>query len=110
MKEMQCSVHENNCLSDFLPQDQTDSLLLNMPLKCKISDQIPWRFDDKDTRTERRETDKLASLREVFEISINKMKNVNIQSEYTTIDEQLVEFRGQSSFKMYMYINFLWNL
>lgn len=60
------------------------------------------RFDDKDTRAHRRETDKLAAFREVFERSINNMKNLYEPSEYTTIDEQLVGFRGRCPFKMYI--------
>lgn len=60
------------------------------------------RFDDKDTRAERREIDKLAAFRDVFERSINKMKKLYVPSEYTTIDEQLVGFRGRCPFKMYI--------
>lgn len=60
------------------------------------------RFNDKDTRAQRKETDKLAAFREVFEKSINKMKELYVPSEYTTIDEQLVGFRGRCPFKMYI--------
>ncbi|KAI4457552.1 transposase is4 [Holotrichia oblita] len=41
------------------------------------------RFDDKDTRADRREIDKLAAFRDVFERSINKMKRFYVPSEYT---------------------------
>ena len=60
------------------------------------------RFDNKVTRAQRKETDKLAAFREVFERSINKMKDLYVPSEFTTIDEQLVGFRGRCPFKMYI--------
>lgn len=60
------------------------------------------RFDDRDSRPERRATDRLAPIREIFEKFI-----VNCQNNYslgcnTTIDEMLVGFRGRCGFRQYI--------
>lgn len=60
------------------------------------------RFDNKETREGRKATDKLAAFRDIFEQSINAMKHLYVPSEYITIDEQLVGFRGRCPFKMYI--------
>ena len=60
------------------------------------------RFDNKETRPFRKQTDRLAAFREVFERSLKKMQQLYVPSEYTTIDEQLVSFRGRCAFKMYI--------
>lgn len=73
-----------------------------MPEKCFRFLAHCLRINDIDTRAQRREIDKLAASREVFERSINKMKNLYVPSEYTTIDEQLVRSRGRCPFKMYV--------
>lgn len=60
------------------------------------------RFDDKDTRIQRRETDRFAPIRDVFEAIISKCSELYTPSEYCTLDEQLVSFRGRCPFKMYI--------
>eukprot|EP00102_Acyrthosiphon_pisum_P010084 XP_008178239.1 PREDICTED: piggyBac transposable element-derived protein 4-like [Acyrthosiphon pisum] len=60
------------------------------------------RFDDINNRNERREIDKLAPIREVFEYFIANFQNNFIASEYLTVDEQLLAFRGRCSFKQYI--------
>lgn len=57
------------------------------------------RFDDVTTRKERKELDKLAPIREVFEICLANFQRSLIASEYVTVDEQLLDFRGRCSFK-----------
>lgn len=57
------------------------------------------RFDDINNRNERRE---LAPIREVFEYFIANFQNNFIASEYLTVDEQLLAFRGRCSFKQYI--------
>lgn len=60
------------------------------------------RFDNILDRAERRARDKRAPFREVFE-NFNKNCNDNYSlSEFTTIDEQLVAFRGRCSFRQFM--------
>ncbi|XP_008181635.1 piggyBac transposable element-derived protein 4-like [Acyrthosiphon pisum] len=60
------------------------------------------RFDDLDTRIERKVTDKFSSFREIFDLFINNCKNNYSIGEFGTIDETLVAFRGRCPFKMYI--------
>lgn len=60
------------------------------------------RFDDKATRAERQETDKLAAIRALFDYIVNKCGQLFTPSEYLTVDEQLVAFRGHCNFRQYM--------
>lgn len=60
------------------------------------------RFDDTATRIERREIDKIAPIREVFDLFIEKCKSLYSLGEYVTLDEMLLAFRGRCSFRMYM--------
>lgn len=60
------------------------------------------RFDDKNTRVERRKFDKLAAIREFFQAFVNNCKSSFNLSEYTTIDEMLHPFRGRCSFIQYI--------
>lgn len=61
-----------------------------------------FRFDDIKDRENRKAIDKLAPIREVFEIIINNFQKYYSPSEYLTIDEQLLAFRGRCSFKQYI--------
>lgn len=60
------------------------------------------RFDDKETRDERRVTDKFAAIRDFWNSFINKCTANYEPGPYLTIDEQLLAFRGRCPFKMYM--------
>lgn len=60
------------------------------------------RFDDKATRLERLSLDKLAPIRDIFEIFVNNCKTGYCLSEFVTIDEQLPAFRGKCSFRQYI--------
>jgi hypothetical protein len=60
------------------------------------------RFDDVRTRAERRELEKLAPIRELFENFLANFQNHFIASEYLTVDEQLLAFRGRCAFKQYI--------
>lgn len=60
------------------------------------------RFDDITTRDERRKLDKLAPIRSLLEDFNNNCKKVYCLSEYMTIDEMLVPFRGRCGFIQYM--------
>ncbi|KAF4527842.1 hypothetical protein B566_EDAN014644 [Ephemera danica] len=60
------------------------------------------RFDNIETREERRAVDKLAPVREFFEIfNANCAANYS-PSECCTIDEMLVKFRGNCPFRQYI--------
>nr|CAI5820341.1 unnamed protein product [Callosobruchus analis] len=60
------------------------------------------RFDDKRTRVERSELDKLAPVREVFELFTENCKQSYAVREYVTLDEMLFAFRGRCSFRVYI--------
>lgn len=60
------------------------------------------RFDNFTDREQRREIDKLVAIRELFEIILHNFQTNFIPSEYLTIDEQLISFRGRCSFRQYI--------
>ncbi|CAK1587852.1 unnamed protein product [Parnassius mnemosyne] len=63
------------------------------------------RFDDRDTREERRATDRLAPIREVFDQIVKKCDKYYAPTDCSTIDERLSAFRGRCVFKMYGYVS-----
>ncbi|XP_043270636.1 uncharacterized protein [Venturia canescens] len=60
------------------------------------------RFDDKSTREERRARDKLAPIREIWDMFIKNCTDSYEPSTDITIDEQLIGFRGRCCFRIYM--------
>ncbi|GBP78767.1 Facilitated trehalose transporter Tret1 [Eumeta japonica] len=60
------------------------------------------RFDDASTRTERAAIDRLAPIRDVFEVFVKNCQSAYTPFEYLTIDEELVAFRGRCSFRQYI--------
>lgn len=60
------------------------------------------RFDDKTTRAERKVDDKFAPIREIWDAFITNCKSLYTPFEYCTIDEQLMDYRGNCPFRIYM--------
>ena len=60
------------------------------------------RFDDKESRAGRRAKDKLAPIREVFDLWVETLPKSFVAKESVTVDEQLVAFRGRCSFRQFM--------
>lgn len=60
------------------------------------------RFDDINTRQERRLTDKLAPVRTILDKFVSNCKNGYVVGEFMTIDEMLVPYRGRCSFIQYL--------
>lgn len=60
------------------------------------------RFDNKDTRDERRAQDKLAPIRDVFDRVNRNLNRYYSPGSTITVDEQLVPFRGRCAFKQYI--------
>lgn len=60
------------------------------------------RFDDVQSRDLRKSHDKLAAIREVFDLFVGNSKSSYNPSDYLTIDEQLVAFRGNCPFRQYI--------
>lgn len=60
------------------------------------------RFDDKRTREERKKVDKLAPIRELFDMFLNNCKACYSISQNATVDEKLEGFRGKCPFRQYI--------
>lgn len=60
------------------------------------------RFDDRTTRDIRKRTDKLAPIREVWDAFIQNCTDNYNPGEHLTLDEQLLAFRGNCQFRMYI--------
>ena len=60
------------------------------------------RTDDHETRQQRRASDKLASIREVWEIFTKNCQKCLVPESQMCVDEQLVGFRGRCPFRVYM--------
>lgn len=60
------------------------------------------RFDDIRTRPQRKVNDKLAPVRRVFEQFVQKCQENYVVSEFVTVDEMLLKFRGKCSFRQYI--------
>ena len=60
------------------------------------------RFDDTRTRSVRKQRDKLAPIREIWNSFLSCSRKFYVPGCDTTIDEQLVGFRGRCPFRMYI--------
>lgn len=60
------------------------------------------RFDDRATRPARRESDKLAPIRDVWNLWVERLPLMFNPGQDITVDECLVPFRGRCPFKQYM--------
>lgn len=60
------------------------------------------RFDDKSKRSDRRKTDKLAPIRDLFNMIDLNLSRMYSPGPSLTIDEQLVPYRGRCPFKQYI--------
>ncbi|XP_071051094.1 piggyBac transposable element-derived protein 4-like [Onthophagus taurus] len=60
------------------------------------------RFDDYNTRADRRKTDNFAPIREVWDLFIAACRSSYKPGSFLTIDEQLLAFRGRCNFRMYI--------
>ncbi|XP_067115864.1 piggyBac transposable element-derived protein 4-like [Osmerus mordax] len=73
-----------------------------MPLKLFYTYSSTLRFDDRGTRAARRATDKLAAIREVWDMWVERLPRLYDPGPEVTVDEQLVAFRGRCPFRQYM--------
>ncbi|CAH2001451.1 unnamed protein product [Acanthoscelides obtectus] len=99
---MRCSRKNIHLLWDNSKGNDIESCYLTMSeqrfrflLRC-------LRFDNINDRNMRKELDKMAAIREVFEIFTNNFEKYFSPSEYLTIDEQLLAFRGRAGFRQYI--------
>nr|XP_020457618.1 piggyBac transposable element-derived protein 4-like [Monopterus albus] len=61
-----------------------------------------FRFDNRDHRAARRQTDKLAAIRTVWDKWVHCLPQLFNPGPNVTVDEQLMPFRGRSPFRQYM--------
>ncbi|XP_046872053.1 piggyBac transposable element-derived protein 4-like, partial [Hypomesus transpacificus] len=73
-----------------------------MQLKVFYTYSTSIRFDDRGTRAARRATDKLAAIREVWDMWVERLPRLYDPGPEVTVDEQLVAFRGRCPFRQYM--------
>ncbi|XP_045067740.1 piggyBac transposable element-derived protein 4-like [Coregonus clupeaformis] len=76
-----------------------------MPLKVFHAYSRLLRFDDRQTRAERRAAgggDKLAAVREVWDKWVERLPLLYNPGADVTVDEQLVPFRGRCPFRQYI--------
>ena len=60
------------------------------------------RFDDKVSRTARRQKNKLAPICDIFDLLVEKLSKNFVPYANITIDEQLVDFGGRCAFRVFM--------
>lgn len=60
------------------------------------------RFDDMRDRESRQELDKLALIREVFEMLVHNCRKSSSLGAFVIIDKRLVKFRGKCPFRQYV--------
>nr|XP_023017113.1 uncharacterized protein LOC111506312 [Leptinotarsa decemlineata]XP_023017114.1 uncharacterized protein LOC111506312 [Leptinotarsa decemlineata] len=60
------------------------------------------KFDNVETRLERRALDKLAPIRKIFNLFVSHCVKGYHHSEFVTIDEMLPAFRGRCAFRQHM--------
>ena len=76
--------------------------IATMPLKRFKSIMRYLRFDNKTTRAERLVNDKLAAIRDIWDMFIAQLQLPYIPGTDMTVDEQLIPFRGRCPFRQYM--------
>lgn len=91
-------------LEDLWRSDGTgvDIFRMTMTLKRFMFIHNNLRFDDKNTREERKKQDNMTAICEVMDLFVDACKRAYSSSPYVTIDEQLYTFRGKCSFKVYI--------
>ena len=63
---------------------------------------VCMRFDDKSTRSVRKERDQFAAIRDFWDHWHSNLTKYFVAGENITVDEQLIPFRGRCSFLQYM--------
>ncbi|XP_064814049.1 piggyBac transposable element-derived protein 4-like [Oncorhynchus masou masou] len=73
-----------------------------MPLKVFHKYSRLLRFDDRQSRPARLATDRLAAVREVWDLWEERLQALYNPGPEVTVDEQLVPFRGRCPFRQYI--------
>nr|XP_023669104.1 piggyBac transposable element-derived protein 4-like [Paramormyrops kingsleyae] len=70
------------------------------PCPCFIISVL--RLDNKATRAEREDSDKLAAIRDIWDLWADRLPALYSPGENVTVDERLIRFRGRCSFRQYL--------
>jgi hypothetical protein len=91
-------------LNDLWATDGTgvEIFRMTMSLQRFYFLQNSLRFDDKNTRDERKKTDNLAAIRDVMNNFVYNIQQHYVPCENLTIDEMLLSFRGRCPFRVYI--------
>lgn len=94
----------NENMESLFTKDVTGRPLFTATMSAKRFEILTscLRFDDVTTRLERKSLDKAAAITDILKIFIENSKKSYSVSEYLTVDEMLVPFRGRCGFKVYM--------
>lgn len=99
-------IHRNSHINmeDLYVQDSTgiEFFRLVMSLQRFRFIMRSIRFDDSNSRVERKHVDKLAYIREVFDIFTRNCITNYEPSDFMTVDEMLIAFRGNCPFRQYI--------
>ncbi|KAJ8937356.1 hypothetical protein NQ314_011901 [Rhamnusium bicolor] len=93
---------------DISNGEAEDRSLIGKDKATKWMKQVPAKTvrtrkeEKKQTREGRKKIDKLASIREFFDLFLGNCKTGSSPSENVTIDEKLEGFRGKCSFRQYI--------
>jgi len=71
--------------------------------RSRFTDMVMYiRFDDKLSRAERQQSDKLAAFRDMWTMFTEQLPKYYIPGNDLCVDEQLVAFRGRCRFRQYI--------
>lgn len=71
--------------------------------RSRFTDMLKYiRFDDKLSRAERQQSDKLAAFRDMWTMFTEQLTEYYIPGNDLCVDEQLVAFRGRCGFRQYI--------
>jgi hypothetical protein len=87
-------------LDDLWANDETDIEIFRPTVSLQSLRFL--HFDYRTTRAARSEVDKLAPIRQFFELFVTKFKSHYSVGELVTIDEKLEKFRGNCPFRKYI--------
>lgn len=94
----------NETVTSMFSKDGCNRPVFNASMSVKRFEILlsSLRFDDAETRPQRKTVDKAAAISEVFNRVLDNSRKMYCSSENVTIDEMLVPSRGRCGFRVYM--------
>lgn len=94
---------KNEPLSSFWSQDFGINVFKETMSRNRFKDIKRYlRFDDKTTRSERRQTNKFAAIQELWESAMKRCGDAFFPGQHTTVDEQLFPCKCRCPFLQYI--------